>query len=107
MQDSPRSFSIPIMTLPTNASNSGPPPAVVELTLEQQFKMRQIEDALKSSKGEIDSIITLFLALQKQCFILGNNVSNLVSKWPTPTQLDPTTIDEVLSKFGISSETKD
>ena len=80
---------------------------VVELTMEQQFKMRQIEDALKASKGEIDAIITLFLALQKQCFVLGNNVSNLVKQWPAPTAMDPTTIDEVLSKFGISSETKD
>jgi hypothetical protein len=47
--------------------------------------MRQIEDALKASKGEVDAIITLFLALQKQCFVLGNNVSNLVKQWPAPT----------------------
>lgn len=80
---------------------------VVELTMEQQFKMRQIEDALKASKGEIDAIITLFLALQKQCFVLGNNISNLLKQWPAPTTMDPSTIDEVLSKFGISSETKD
>ncbi len=69
--------------------------------------MRQIEDALNSSKTEIDAIITLFLALQKQCFVLSNNVSNLVSKWPTPTVPDPNIIDEVISKFGISFETKD
>lgn len=75
--------------------------------MEQQFKMRQIEDALNSSKGEVDSIITLFLALQRQCFVLGNSLSNLVKHWPTPTQQDQSTIEEVLSKFGISSETKD
>ena len=69
--------------------------------------MRQIEDALKASKGEVDAIITLFLALQKQCFVLGNNVSNLVKQWPATTTMDPTIIDEVLSQFGISSETKD
>ena len=92
-----------------NKSSTGfPPPPVTELTMEQQFKMRQIEDALNSSKGQIDDIITLFLALQKQCFVLGNNVSNLVSKWPLPpTQPDQNTIDEVASKFGISFETKD
>jgi hypothetical protein len=90
-----------------NKSNTGPPPPVTELTIEQQFKMRQIEDALNSSKTEIDAIITLFLALQKQCFVLSNNVSNLVSKWPTPTVPDPNIIDEVISKFGISFETKD
>jgi hypothetical protein len=75
--------------------------------MEQQFKMRQIEDALNSSKGEVDSIITLFLALQRQCFVLGNSLSNLVKHWPTPTQLDQSIIEEALSKFGISSETKD
>jgi hypothetical protein len=97
------------MTFSMNKSSTGfPPPPVTELTVEQQFKMRQIEDALNSSKGEIDAIITLFLALQKQCFVLGNNVSNLVSKWPLPpTQPDQNIIDEVVSKFGISFETKD
>ena len=73
--------------------------------MEQQFKMRQIEDALKSPDSAKEDIITVFLALQKQCFILGNSLSNLVKHWPKPTQLDPTTIEEVLSKFGISSET--
>ena len=75
--------------------------------MEQQFKMRQIEDALKSPEAAKEDIITIFLALQKQCFVLGNSLSNLLKHWPTPTQLDPTTINEVLSKFGISSETKD
>jgi len=69
--------------------------------------MRQIEDALKSPEAAKEDIITIFLALQKQCFVLGNSLSNLLKHWPTPTQLDPTTINEVLSKFGISSETKD
>ena len=75
--------------------------------MEQQFKLRQIEDALNNSKREIDAIITLFLALQRQCFVLSNNVSNLVSKWPTPTNPDQNTIDEAVSKFGTLFETKD
>jgi len=95
------------MTLPTNPSSFGPPPPVLELTIEQQFKMRQIEDALRNPESKKEDIITIFMALQRQCFVLGNSMSNLVKKWPTPTQLDPTIIDEVLSKFGISSETKD
>ena len=74
--------------------------------MEQQFKMRRIEDALNHPESKKEDIITIFLALQRQCFVLGNSMSNLVKKWPTPTQLDPTTIEEVLSKFGISSETK-
>jgi len=69
--------------------------------------MRQIEDALKNEESAKEDIITVFLALQKQNFILSNSLTNLLKNWPKPTQLDPTTIDEVLSKFGISSETKD
>ena len=62
--------------------------------------MRQIEDALNQSKGQIDDIITLFLALQKQCFVLGNNVSNLVSKWPiqTPVQSVGLNLDESIQQ---------
>ena len=69
--------------------------------------MRQIEDALKNEKSAKEDIITVFMALQKQNFVLSNSLTNLLKNWPKPTQLDPTTIDEVLSKFGISSETKD
>ena len=69
--------------------------------------MRQIEDALNKPTTGKEDIITVFLALQRQNFVLSNSLTNLVKKWPIPTQLDPSTIDEVLSKFGISSETKD
>jgi len=69
--------------------------------------MRQIEDALKNEESSKEDIITVFLALQKQNFVLSNSLTNLLKNWPKPTQLDPTTIEEVLSKFGISSETKD
>ncbi len=69
--------------------------------------MRQIEDALKHPDSAKEDIITIFLALQKQNFVLSNSLTNLIKNWPKPTQLDPSTIDEVLSKFGISSETND
>ena len=95
------------MTSTPSPSNYGPPPPITELTLEQQFKMRQIEDALKNEDSSKEDIITVFIALQKQNFVLSNSLTNLLKNWPKPTQLDPTTIDEVLSKFGISSETKD
>ena len=95
------------MTSTPSPSNYGPPPPITELTLEQQFKMRQIEDALKNDESAKEDIIIVFLALQKQNFVLSNSLTNLLKNWPKPTQLDPTTIDEVLSKFGISSETKD
>jgi len=53
---------------------------VVELTMEQQFKLRQIEDGLKEASKE--DIITVFLALQHQCFVLGNNIKQLINEWP-------------------------
>ena len=95
------------MISPIKNQDFGIPAPIVELTMEQQFKLKQIENALRHPESKKEDIITIFLALQRQCFVLGNSMSNLVKKWPTPTQLDPTTIEEVLSKFGILSETKD
>lgn len=80
---------------------------MLELTIEQQFKLRQIEDALRNPETAKEDIITVFMALQRQCFTLSNCVSNLVAKWPTPTPQDQPTIEEVLSKFGNLFETKD
>lgn len=85
----------------------GPPPPVVELKVEQQFKLRQIEDALRDPETRKEDIITIFMALQKQCFILGNNVSNLISKWPLPTAQDQATTSEETFKFGNLFGTKD
>jgi hypothetical protein len=56
--------------------------------VEQQFKMRRLQDLLPSASKE--DIITVFLSLQHQNFVLSNTVSNLVKKWPTPMDL-PTT----------------
>lgn len=81
----------------------GPPPPVTDLTMEQQFKLRQIEDALKKPESQKEDIITVFIALQHQCFVLSNTVSNLVKKWPTV----PPTTPEGKSKFGILFETND
>ena len=47
--------------------------------MEQQFKMRQIEDLLQSADRK--DIITIFLALQRQTFVLGNNMTNLLKHW--------------------------
>ncbi len=48
--------------------------------MEQDLKMRRLNDLLPEA-GK-DDIITVFLALQKQNFVLSNTVSNLVKKWP-------------------------
>ena len=100
MQDSHESYAVPIMTMP---QYSGPPPPITELTLEQDLKMRQITDALEHASRE--DLITVFLALQRQCYILGNNMSNLLKEWNKPQDLSITS--EALSNLGISYETKD
>jgi hypothetical protein len=74
---------------------------VVELTMEQQFKLRQIEDGLKTADKE--DIITVFLALQHQCFVLGNNIKQLITEWPS----HPPTTPEVPWKRGTLYENKD
>jgi hypothetical protein len=75
------------------------------MTMEQQFKLKQIENALRNQETSKEDIITVFLALQRQCFVLGNSMSNLVKKWPTPVPQVPPTTDEVPFKRGTSSET--
>ena len=68
--------------------------------MEQDLKMRRLNDLLPDATKE--DIITVFLALQKQNFVLSNTVSNLVKKWPT---FHPTTTPEDQSNAGMQSET--
>ena len=61
--------------------------------------MRVVSDKARENYYENkEEIITLLLALQKQNFILGNSLTNVVQKWNI--------IGEVASKYGILSETK-
>ena len=71
------------MISPIKNQDFGIPAPIVELTMEQQFKLKQIENALRSDAAKKEDIITIFRALQRQCFVLGNSMSNLVKKWPT------------------------
>ena len=57
--------------------------------MEQDLKMRRLNDLLPDADKE--DIITVFMALQKQNFVLSNTVSNLVKKWPNHP---PTTQEE-------------
>ena len=68
--------------------------------------MRLLEDRLNSGEVDKKDIITVFLALQKQNFVLANSMINLVKQWPAPPKVQ-TTIDEVPMMFGILLETKD
>jgi hypothetical protein len=58
--------------------------------MEQDLKMRQIKDALERPDTRKEDIVTLFLALQTQCFVLGNNMTNLLKLWNHP----PTTTED-------------
>jgi hypothetical protein len=69
----------------------------MEMTVEQQFKMRRLNDLLPEAKKE--DIITVLLALQHQNFVLTNTVSNLVKQWPTVQS-----ITEAVGKSETSSE---
>tara|TARA_B100000941_G_scaffold273389_1_gene233641 strand:+ start:518 stop:676 length:159 start_codon:yes stop_codon:yes gene_type:complete len=46
--------------------------------MEQDFKMRVIEDQLRVNYNRKEDVITLFLALQRQNFALGNALKNLI-----------------------------
>ena len=57
--------------------------------------MRILEDRLNEAYHDHKKdIIILFLALQKQNFVLGNSLSNLLKKW--------TTIEEAALRSGTS-----
>ena len=52
------------MTSKTNNQSYGPPPPITELTMEQEFKMRRLDDMLPTADKE--DLITVFVALQRQ-----------------------------------------
>jgi len=62
---------------------------VTEMTMEQSFKLRRLEDLLPEADKK--DIITLFMALQRQNYALSNTVLNLVKQWPNHP---PTTPEE-------------
>ena len=82
-----------IMTQKNKKSSYGLPEPITQLTVEQDLRMRILKDRLNETYYDHkEDIITLFLALQKQNFVLGNSLSNLLKKW--------TTIEEEASKSG-------
>jgi hypothetical protein len=81
---------------------SGIPQPITALTLEQDLKLRQIKDAIEHPDTDRKDVNTVFLALQKQNFVLANSITNLINKWPKPPMimdLDTTDVDP--SKSGI------
>ena len=92
-----------IMTSTKSVPNFGPPPPITELTMEQDLQMRVLEDKLNSGNVKYTDLVTVFLAMQRQNFVMGNSIKNLIKQWPT---VHPT-INGDLSMFGILLETKD
>ena len=62
--------------------------------------MRRLDDLLP--KAEREDLITVFMALQRQNYVLSNTVSNLVQQWPI---IHPTITPEVQLNAGMQSET--
>ena len=85
------------MTSTKKNRNSGPPPPITELTMEQDLKLRQIHDALKRPETSRDDIIILLMALQEQCYVLSNCVTNLLQKWPKHEEHVPIRTGEGIS----------
>ena len=89
------------MTSTKKNQSYGPPPPITKLTVEQDLQMRLLEDRLNSGNVRYEDIVTVFLAMQKQNFVMGNSIKNLIQQWPKA----PPTINEDLLMFGILLET--
>ncbi len=71
--------------------------------MEQDLKLRLLYDNLVKPETQKEDIITVFMALQEQAFVLSNSLTNLVEKWP---KVHPIT-NEALPMFGILYENND
>ena len=77
--------------------------------MEQDLKLRMTWDALNKRSSTKDDIITVFMALQQQNFVLSNSLTNLVDKWPKEpvASEDQDIIKEVEQMFGTLFEPND
>ena len=95
-----------IMTSNSNNRSPGLPKPITELTMEQDLKLRLMYDNITKPETTKEDIITVFMALQEQNFVLSNSLTNLVHKWPKPPPV-PAIISEDPSKSGILFVIKD
>ena len=72
------------MTSKTKDPYPGLPEPITKLTMEQDLKLRLLYDNLIKPETQKEDIITVFMALQEQAFVLSNSLTNLVHKWPKP-----------------------
>ena len=72
------------------------------MTVEQDLKLRLIKDSIENPDTPREDVNTVFLALQKQNFVLANSLTNLLEKWPKPPmKADQNITGADQSKFGI------
>ena len=95
------------MTSAQNNQSPGLPAPITELTHEQDLKLRLTYDALCKPETRKEDIITVFMALQEQNFVLGNSLTNLVKKWPTTPSSVQVTINGEKLPSGILYVIKD
>tara|TARA_A100001011_G_scaffold102114_1_gene107585 strand:+ start:73 stop:387 length:315 start_codon:yes stop_codon:yes gene_type:complete len=97
------------MTKQRKNQSFGPPPPVTKLTTEQEFRLKAIEIAVNKPEATKEDIVTVFLALQKQNFVLINSLNNVLEAWAKHPLMnrDRTTTNEVPLMFGILLETND
>ena len=74
--------------------------------MEQDLKLRLLYDNLIKPETQKEDIVTVFMALQEQAFVLSNSLTNLVHKWPKAPPA-PDITKEDLSKSGILFVIKD
>ena len=80
----------------------GVPQPITKLTVEQDLKLRLIKDSIENPETPREDVNTVFLALQKQNFVLANSLTNLLEKWPKPPmKLDQPITGVDPSKSGI------
>ena len=80
----------------------GIPQPITELTVEQDLNLRLLKDSIEHRATPREDVNTVFLALQKQNYVLANSLTNLLDKWPKPPMRpDPNITGVDPSKSGI------
>ena len=63
--------------------------------------MRLLKDRLESGEVDYKDLVTVFLAMQEQNFVLGNSLMNLVKNWPNENHLFVTAGEGIPIKVRI------
>jgi hypothetical protein len=82
----------------TDPYSSLPPMPRLDLTMEQDFKLRRMQELMKNCPRE--QLVEVFMEVQKHNFILTNNLQHMLSAW---LHSPPPTTPEEPPKYGISS----